>query len=137
MRISDWSSDVCSSDLFPGGYELRYDGVTSQWTLARTDGSASVSGNGSLDLDGIHLDLGGAPAGGDWYALQGQTGAAGMRVLLADCGKIAADVPFSASTGTANQGGVTVSVGPKDSAALFPPPAPTSFLIPDVGGGQF
>src|SRR3546814_1437089 len=86
MRISDWSSDVCSSDLlfaasslvatpsrtntgqatiqmevtdeslvFAGGYELRYDDTTSQWTLARNDGSASISGTGSLDLDGIPI----------------------------------------------------------------------------------
>src|SRR3546814_15258165 len=105
MRISDWSSDVCSSDLnvgqatlrmevtdqtqvFPGGYELRYDGTTSQWTLSRTDGSASVSGTGSLALDGVHLALGGAPVGGDWFAIKGQTGAAGMRSEARRAGQV-------------------------------------------------
>src|SRR3546814_13206113 len=115
MRISDWSSDVCSSDLFvttvnavhrqgvdlngqpgadlfatrslaatpsrtnvgqatlrmevtdqtqvfPGGYELRYDGTTSQWTLSRTDGSASGSGNGPLALRSE-----GAGVGTEWF----------------------------------------------------------------------
>src|SRR3546814_20039463 len=134
MRISDWSSDVCSSDLFvttvnavhrqgvdlngqpgadlfatsslaatpsrtnvgqatlrmevtdqtqvfPGGYELRYDGTTSQWTRSRTDGSAQVSGTGAPDLDGVHLDLGGAPGGGAGFPNKGQPGAGGRRVL--------------------------------------------------------
>src|SRR3546814_20374194 len=125
MRISDWSSDVCSSDLFvttvnavhrqgvdlngqpgadlfatsslaatpsrtnvgqatlrmevtdqtqvfPGGYELRYDGPTSQWTLSSTDGSESVSGTGSLGRDGFPPALGGAPVGGARLAPTGQ-----------------------------------------------------------------
>src|SRR3546814_16027791 len=78
MEVTD------QTQVFPGGYELRYDGTTSQWTLSRTDGSASVSGTGSLDLAGAHLDLGGAPVGGDWLAIKGQNGAAGLRVLIGD-----------------------------------------------------
>src|SRR3546814_1494084 len=88
---------IDQSQVFPGGYELRYDGPSAQCTLARNDGSASVSGNGALDLDGMHLDLGGAPVGGDWFALSGTTGAAGMRVLIADGDTIAAAAPWSAT----------------------------------------
>src|SRR3546814_293764 len=98
MEVTD------QTQVFPGGYELRYDGTTSQWTLSRTDGSASVSGTGSLDLDGVHLDLGGAPVGGDWFAIKGQNGAAGMRVLIGDGAEVAAAAPFSATISGDNAG---------------------------------
>lgn len=125
------------TQVFPGGYELRYDGTSSQWTLARTDGSASVSGNGSLDLDGVHLDLGGAPKGGDWYALQGQSGAAGMRVLIADGGKIAAAAAFSASGSAANQGTGTIAVRANPAAATLPAPVPSSLVITAGAAGTY
>src|SRR3546814_2271743 len=34
MRIRDWSSDVCSSDLFPGAQVTGHDGATINSTLA-------------------------------------------------------------------------------------------------------
>src|SRR3546814_12415536 len=33
MRISDWSSDVCSSDLFPADYEVRHQDLPSNFAL--------------------------------------------------------------------------------------------------------
>src|SRR3546814_17555013 len=105
MEVTD------QTQVFPGGYELRYDGTTSQWTLSRTDGSASVSGTGSLDLDGVHLDLGGALVGGDWFAIKGQTGAAGMRVLIGDGAEVAAAAPFSARIPGDNEGSGKIGRG--------------------------
>ncbi len=120
---------VDESLVFAGGYELRYDGGTSQWTLSRADGSATVTGTGTLDLDGIHLELGGAPKGGDWFQLQGVSGAAGMRVLIENGSEVAAAAPWSANVAAANQGAGTVNVRSNPSAATIPAPAPASFTI--------
>ncbi|MBB4632845.1 flagellar hook-associated protein FlgK [Sphingosinicella soli] len=129
MEVTD------ESLVFAGGYELRYDGGTSQWTLSRNDGSASISGTGSLDLDGIHLELGGAPKGGDWFNLEGITGAAGMRVLVSDGAEIAAAAPWSANIAAANQGTGTVAVRSNPAAAALPAPIPASFTI-RMGAGN-
>jgi len=126
---------VDESLVFAGGYELWYDGGTSQWTLSRTDGSASVTGSGSLDLDGIHLELGGAPKGGDWFELKGVSGAAGMRVLVEDAREVAAAAPWSADVSAANQGAGTVAVRSNPAAATIPAPVPASFTI-RMGAGD-
>lgn len=123
--------------VYPGGYELRYDGATAAWTLARTDGSASVSGTGSLDLDGIHLDLGGSPRDGDWFALQGVSGAAGMRVLLSKGEEIAAAAPWSVNMPAANMGSGQAAVRINASAATIPPPVPTSFIVRMGAGATY
>src|SRR3546814_11423040 len=39
MRISDWSSDVCSSDLFQGGAAV-YAGLLRQWLRLAGEGDA-------------------------------------------------------------------------------------------------
>src|SRR3546814_11065299 len=51
MRISDWSSDVCSSDLteFEAGRPAFDDAGPSLAALARRHGGVSVIANGSLD----------------------------------------------------------------------------------------
>jgi flagellar hook-associated protein 1 len=121
--------------VFAGGYELWYDGGTSQWTLSRTDGSASITGSGTLDLDGIHLELGGAPKGGDWFQIEGVSGAAGMRVLIEDGAEVAAAAPWAADISAANQGTGTVSVRSNPAAATIPAPVPTSFTV-RMGAGS-
>ncbi len=131
MEVTD------QSQVFAGGYELRYDGTTSQWTLARTDGSASITGAGALDLDGIHVELGGAPKGGDWFALKGATGAAGMRVLVTDGDKLAAAAPWSASVSAANLGSGQIAVRTNPLAATIPAPVPASFVIQAGVGGTY
>ena len=128
---------VDQSQVFAGGYELRFDGASSQWTLRRADGSASVSGSAMLDLDGIHLDLGGSPAPNDWFSLQGATGAAGMRVLFTDGDKLAAAGAWSASVAASNQGNATVAVRANAAAALLPPPVPASITIRAGAGGTY
>lgn len=128
---------IDQSQVFPGGYELRYDGATAQWTLSRTDGSASVSGANALDLDGIHLDLGGSPVANDWFALQGATGAAGMRVLLNDGDKLAAASAWSANPAATNQGGGAIAVRPNASSALLPAPVPAAFVIQAGAGNSY
>src|SRR3546814_18965780 len=51
MRISDWSSDVCSSDLVKGSLKRAGDGVTVHFDV--TDGKATVPAN----FKGITPDL--------------------------------------------------------------------------------
>src|SRR3546814_16822544 len=55
MRISDWSSDVCSSDL-NGGDEVIVSGAAGELRLARAGGSVGSPGGqtwlGDLDGDG-------------------------------------------------------------------------------------
>ncbi|WBX82361.1 flagellar hook-associated protein FlgK [Sphingosinicella microcystinivorans] len=129
MQVTD------ESLVFAGGYELWYDGATSQWTLSRADGSASVTGSGTLDLDGIHLELGGAPRGGDWFQVSGVSGAAGMRVLVGDGADVAAAAPWSADISAANQGTGTAAVRSNLAAATIPAPVPTSFTV-RMGAGN-
>ncbi len=74
-----------------GGYSLWYAAGTGQWTLSRTDGTGTpVSGTGSLDLDGVHVVLGGAPHDGDHFSITGGVTAAGMSVSTTEPSKIAA-----------------------------------------------
>src|SRR3546814_17267094 len=52
MRISDWSSDVCSSDLFqgvPASDELKRDLAAVAATLAHAEASRAVRIEGQLD----------------------------------------------------------------------------------------
>lgn len=74
----------------PQGYQLWYAAGTGQWTLSRTDGSGAVSGTGSLDLDGVHVDLAGSPRDGDHFAIAGGINAASLSVAITDPSKVAA-----------------------------------------------
>lgn len=117
--------DVTDQSLVQAqGYELRYDGGTSQWTLKRNDGSASISGTGALDLDGMHIDMGGAPKDGDFYQVTGNTGALGVQVMVKDAAKVAAAAPFSASAAALNKGTASVSVRVNSAAAAITPALP-------------
>src|SRR3546814_7720067 len=46
MRISDWSSDVCSSDLFAGKYRKAIDAAKTNYSAAAPTGKP-ISGNTS------------------------------------------------------------------------------------------
>src|SRR3546814_14732873 len=70
MRISDWSSDVCSSDLsggFPaaslgGRDDAADDGVVVKTGARRGGGEAGVGGEAGIEID---LEDGRPPGGGD------------------------------------------------------------------------
>src|SRR3546814_14159159 len=59
MRISDWSSDVCSSDLKPRDDVATQAGVTSRWLALRTQ---VTLGDGDLTATSLIDAWGGAPA---------------------------------------------------------------------------
>ena len=68
----------------------RMDFIGGVWTLARGDGSASISGPGPLMLDGVTVTPSGAPGEGDGYALTVADGAKGMRLRPLDPANVAA-----------------------------------------------
>lgn len=75
----------------PQGYTLWYAGGTGDWTLARADGTGTpVSGTGVLTLDGVRVELAGAPRDGDHYSITGGVSASGMAVAITDPAEIAA-----------------------------------------------
>src|SRR3546814_13458524 len=79
MRISDWSSDVCSSDLSSGELNAyRYENGRTLWqdALSRTTISTSVSSLADIDADPV-IDQGRVYAvgqGGRMVAIQLDTG---------------------------------------------------------------
>src|SRR3546814_12932157 len=50
MRISDWSSDVCSSDLAPDASELtaQYTPFRTRWSIDAGHASPALGGHGSI-----------------------------------------------------------------------------------------
>lgn len=110
-----------SSALAASRYQLSYDGTTSSWTLSREDGSASVSGGPTLTLDGMTIEVGGAPLDGDSYSIAPRTGAAGVQLRLIDPEKIAAAAPWLADHAIGNSGSARIEVMANDAAVALPP----------------
>src|SRR3546814_8999166 len=79
MRISDWSSDVCSSDLphtrrghYPGWTEEELDAIVKEMRVEAPSDEAGrhrignpIDGDGAVagDIDGDHGEIGGSPCG--------------------------------------------------------------------------
>src|SRR3546814_6997173 len=87
MRISDWSSDVCSSDLDPGGERGRLVGGDRRRRLP--DGAVYVPiGGEHADETGLGLELAGDLPGfarGDHHLVPAQqVGAQDCRLLLVE-----------------------------------------------------
>lgn len=89
---------VVTGTLSTSGYSLVYDAVAGAWTLARNDGTASVSGAGPLSLDGLAVEPGGTPAAGDRFMLNPLSGAAALRANISDPTRIAAAAAFQINT---------------------------------------
>src|SRR3546814_1692081 len=51
MRISDWSSDVCSSDLITGGFSATvFGGTVSRYNSGTIHNGLTLAGNGDTEL---------------------------------------------------------------------------------------
>src|SRR3546814_20056369 len=57
MRISDWSSDVCSSDLSRGRSMIGNGAVSALSELAQHGWKSCVSGLGSSYSDSFHIEI--------------------------------------------------------------------------------
>src|SRR3546814_18093124 len=66
MRISDWSSDVCSSDLLVRGLDY-YNLTVFEWVTDRLGSQGTVCGGGRYD--GLVELLGGKPAPAVGFAI--------------------------------------------------------------------
>lgn len=114
---------------FPAGYTLTYDGANSQWQLQRADGTGTVTGNGSLTLDGITIEVGGNPRDYDRYDIQIGRGAEGLKLTDIDPRGIAAAVPFTTDSTINNAGSGRLTVALDSAAAGLPTPALPRYTV--------
>ncbi len=114
---------------FPAGYTLTYDGANSHWQLQRADGTGAVTGNGSLTLDGITVEVGGNPRDYDRYDIQIGQGAEGLRLTDIDPRGIAAASPFTTDSTINNAGSGRLSVAVDSAAAGLPTPALPRYTV--------
>jgi flagellar hook-associated protein 1 FlgK len=132
------------SQLEASDYRLDYDGAA--YTLTRSSDGASISaGAGPLVMDGVTIDIAGAPAAGDAFLIKPVArGAELISLRISDPDRVAAADPVTASSSLSNLGDARivqpVTVDAADAALLddidivFNDP-PTSYDIIDVGSG--
>ena len=126
--------DVRISDdqlLSPGGYRLLHD--ASGWTLARADGSASVTGPGALLLDGVNVRPGNGARDGDAWSLDIASGATGLGLRPIGPARVAAADRFISDVAAANSGDGRVALTPDTSAAAFATPPPWRVIVNAIG----
>ena len=119
--------------LSPDGYRLSKD--TAGWTLARVDGSASISGAGTLILDSISVRPGIGAQDGDSWALATVTGAAGLALRPLGPARLAVADRFLTDAGGTNAGDgrVTITVDPQSAGFAAAPPYRIDVTAPGVG----
>lgn len=117
-----------------GGYRLTYDGGADSWNLARIDGSASVTGNGTVTLDGLTLTLGGAPRDFDNYTINVSDGARGLNLVTTSGNAIAAAAPWSTDAAISNAGSGTATVQVDAAAVGLAAPALPRYNLQMVAG---
>ena len=100
------------------GYVMRFDG--SAWSLARGDGSGSVSGAGTLSLDGVTATPSSGARTGDTFTLNAVTGAGGLSLRRLVPAQIAAADRWLSDAGAANAGSVKLSTATDPAAAGLP-----------------
>ena len=128
------SIDVRVSDdqlLSPGGYRLLRG--ASGWTLARTDGSASVTGPGDLLLDGVTVRPGNGARDGDTWSLDIASGAAGLGLRAIGPARLAVADRFISDAAASNSGDGAIALTPDASAAAFATPPPWRVTINAAG----
>lgn len=109
-----------AAPLSATGYRLRFDAPSGDWTLARADGGASVTGPAALTLDGLTVETSGDAADADLFLIDPKAGAAGLSVRLTDPARVAAADAFIAGHALTNTGSGRVEARADASAALPP-----------------
>jgi flagellar hook-associated protein 1 FlgK len=129
-------ADIEATLLAPGSlgtdYRLRYDGIADAWTLERADGSASVTGSGTLTLDDVNVRIGGTPANGDSFLLTPHRGAAAVAALVSDPRQVAAAAPWQTEPAAGNVAGARLSVA-ADAGATLPVSSQYTYLWESAG----
>ena len=119
----------------PSGYRLIADG--SGFTLARGDGSASVSGTGPLLLDGLTVTVGPGADVGDQWLMEGLTGAQGLMLRTLQPQQVAAAVRWQVD-GLPTNAARTLPMVVDDATALALPGGdvtPPPWQISVIAGG--
>lgn len=122
------------------GYRLIADGTG--FTLARGDGSASVSGPGPLLLDGLTVRIGAGAALGDQWTVQPLAGAQGLSARALATAQVAAAARWQVDgpPGAASTSGAASLPGISDDAAALALPGgnttPPPWRIMVMAGGQ-
>ena len=115
----------------PPALTLHFDG--SQWTLARADQSASISGPLPLSLDGVAVDsAGGTPRNGDLYRIETVAGARGMAAASLTPAQVAAAANWLAEAAASNAGSGAIVTR---NGAAANPPGTGPWLVTALAGG--
>lgn len=101
----------------PDGYRLVRDATG--FTLARADGSASISGAGTLVLDGLTVTPRAGARTGDSWRLDPVGGAIGLALRPIGPDRLAVADHFVSDTGAGNRGNARLVARPDASAAGF------------------
>ncbi len=113
--------------LAPGGYRLLRE--PGGWSLARSDGSASVTGTGPLSLDGVTVRPGAGAATGDSWTLLPAGGAIGLSLRPVAAERLALADRYLVDADPRNAGGATLAVSIDAAAAAFAPAPPYAVRI--------
>ena len=100
------------------GYTMRFDG--SVWSLARGDGSGTVTGPGALGLDGVTLTPSSGARAGDSFTLSAVDGAGGLQLRPLTPSQVAVADRWLSDAGDANIGTVALAVTTDPAAAGLP-----------------
>ncbi|WP_426164929.1 FlgK family flagellar hook-associated protein [Sandarakinorhabdus sp. DWP1-3-1] len=122
--------DVTIADgaaLAPGGYRLLKD--SAGWTLSRADGSATVTGPGTITLDGVTVRPGAGARDGDGWFLDPAGGAIGMSLRPIGPERLAVADRFIADADSGNRGDGAVVLDTDPAAAAFVPQPPYRVTI--------
>jgi len=102
------------------GYTALWSAANGEWTLSRVDGGASVSGTGTLTIDGVQVTLGGAPRDRDGFTITTGSGASGIRFTDLEPNGVAAASRWVADAPLANAGNAKAVVSVDPEAAGLP-----------------
>ena len=115
-------------------YRMTYDGA--QWLVTRTSDNTVTTGAGPFSLDGITINIGGAPAAGDTFLVRPVHDVAGQfSVQLIDASQIAAAAPVRADVALANIGTAAMTELAVNDPTGLPLAAPITLTFdPDAFG---
>jgi flagellar hook-associated protein 1 FlgK len=128
--------DVTIADgavLAPDGYRLLR-GPT-DWTLSRTDGTASITGSGALTLDGVTVRPGPGARDGDSWFLDVAGGAIGLSLRPIGPERLAVADQFITDASVGNLGDARLVVQPDAAAAAFAPQPPYRVTVTAFAAG--
>jgi flagellar hook-associated protein 1 FlgK len=117
--------------LQAGGYKLHFD--AGNWTLARSDGTAEVTGTGPLLLDGVTVRPGSGARDGDSFALGIVDGARGLGLRAIGPARLAVADRFITDAAASNSGDAQIAVTTDATAAGLAGPPPWRVTVTAAG----